>query len=1096
MKQFLKAFARNTVFANIALVLVLIAGLLATGTMKRENFPEFSLDMILINVPFPGADPEEVEEGVSRKIEEALEGLEGLKLIVTYSAENLSTTRLEILENYDTDKVMDEVRTKINAISTFPADAEKPVIEDMSVLDPVLLLYLSADMSERRVKEWAEQITDELQQLKDVSKVTVFGTRNYEIGIEVSEERLREYGLTFDQVAAAVRRSNLNLSGGTIRTHGEEIRLRTMGRKYTGKELAEIVVLARPDGQIITLDRLAEIKDAFNEDPISSMINGEPAVILSVFKTKEEDALAISESVNRFVEQRQSQLPEGVTLKFLYDNTDMLRDRINLLLKNGIIGMMIVFLLLYIFLNARLSFWAGMGIPISIAGAMVILWGLGGTINMISLFGFIMVLGIVVDDAIVVGEAIYVHRKQGEPPLQAAVAGVSEVGMPVVAAVLTTIVAFIPLFYISGIIGKFIAVMPVVVIACLVVSLLECMMMLPAHLSHLPDPGKTNGNLNPFARRLARIHSTTSEGMEWFIERVYTPFLKKALRWRYISLSAAVCLLLLSVGILLSGILKFEVMPEVDGFVMTATVEYPSGTPADVTAGTLDHIEAALLQLADQVKTASGDPLIEDRVTLVGQTMEDIPRTGPHLGSVQAILLSSDKRGIEAKKLMSMWEEQIGPIPGIKSLTFNGLNAGPPGDPIEVWIQGHKMEEILAASDELMARLRKFDGVYQIRSDFSPGKNEIRLSLKPEARTMGLTVDDLARQIYAGYYGNEALRLQRGRDDVRVKVRYTADQRSRVSDLEQVRIRTPQGFEVPLNTVAEFTYAPGYAAIRRADGMRRVTVSAGVDSSKANAGEIFTELNKSFFPQLMHEYPGLRVSLQGEQKKMREAFDPLAIGYPMALLAIFVIIATMFRSYLQPFIIMFSVPFGLIGAVLGHLLLGYDLSLMSVFGMVALTGVVVNDAIVMIERINENLAEGMPFFEAILSGGARRFRAVFLTTVSTVGGLAPLIIETDFQARFLIPMALSLAAGVGFATLLTLIMIPSLMAILNDMRRLLRWAVTRQWPSREDVEPAGRRYDEPKATAPLITGQDNVKPIESVTSIVGLDAEEKKMLFR
>ena len=1066
MKHFLASFARNTVFANIMLVLMLAAGGLTTCSMTRENFPEFSLDMILITVPFPGADPEEVEEGVSRKIEEALEGLEGIKLIETHSAENVSTTRIEVLENFEIETVLDEVRTKINAISNFPVDAEKPVIEEMSVLDPVVLLYLSADMSERRIKEWAELFKDELQLLPEISRVSVFGTRDYEIGIEVSEERLRRYGLSFDQVAAAVRRSNLNMGGGTIRTQGEEIRLRTMGRRYTDKELADIVVLALPDGQIITLDRLADIKDDFSEDPIAATINGEPAVILMVFKTTEEDALAISRAVQDFVARRQAQLPASVSLKVLYDNTDMLQSRIDLMLKNGFIGMFIVFVLLYIFLSARLSLWAGMGIPISIAGAMVILWAMGGTINMISLFGFIMVLGIVVDDAIVVGEAIYVHRKNGEPPLQAAVEGVSEVGMPVVAAVLTTIVAFLPLLYVGGIMGKFIAIMPVVVIACLAVSLIECMFLLPAHLSDLPDPNRADGRPHPVVRQFERLQKGTANGMEWFVERVYTPFLKKALFWRYISLSTAIAILFLSLGLVVGGLLKFEVLPDIDGFIMTATVEYPSGTPAEVTADALGHIEAALLRLQEKIPTLSGEPLIEDRLSLVGQTLEDIPRNGPHLGSVQAILLDSERRGMHAKRLMSLWEQEIGPIPGIKSLTFAGLSAGPPGDPIEVWIQGHQMPDILDASEALMARLRKFDGVYQTRSDFSPGKNEIRLSLKPEAHTLGLTVDDLARQIHAGYFGYEALRLQRGRDDVRVKVRYTADERSRLSDLAQVRIRTADGLEVPLNSVAELTHAPGYATINRADGMRRVTVSAAVDSSRANANEIIAELNHSFFPQLMYQYPGVRVALQGEQKKMREAFTPLGIGYPMALLGIFVVIATMFRSYLQPFVIMFTVPFGIIGAVFGHLLMGYDLSMMSAFGMVALTGVVVNDAIVMIERVNENLAEGLPFFDAIIAGGARRFRAVFLTTVSTVGGLAPLILETDFQARFLIPMALALAAGVAFATALTLVMIPSLLAILNDLRRVVRRWKTGQWPSREAVEPAaGRRIGDPMASS-------------------------------
>ena len=559
-----------------------------------------------------------------------------------------------------------------------------------------------------------------------------------------------------------MQRSNLNMGGGTIRTQGEEIRLRTMGRRYTDKELADIVVLARPDGQMITLDRLADIKDDFSEDPIAAKINGEPAVILMVFKTVEEDALAISRAVQDFVARRQAQLPAGVSLKVLYDNTDMLQSRIDLMVKNGLIGMLIVFGLLYIFLSARLSFWAGMGIPVSIAGAMLILWALGGTLNMISLFGFIMVLGVVVDDAIVVGEAIYVHRKDGQPPLQAAVEGVSEVGMPVIAAVLTTIVAFVPLLYVGGIMGKFIAIMPVVVIACLGVSLVESLLLLPAHLSDLPDANRVRGPSNPVLGYLASLQQATAAGMEWFVARVYTPFLRKALFWRYISLSTAIAILFVSLGLVVGGILKFEVMPDIDGFIMTATVEHPSGTPAEVTADTLGRIEAALLRLQEKIPTLSGEPLIEDRLSLVGQTLEDIPRNGPHLGSVQAILLDSERRGMHAKRLMSLWEQEIGPIPGIKSLTFAGLSAGPPGDPIEIWIQGHQMPAILAASEALMARLRKFDGVYQIRSDFSPGKNEIRLSLKPEAHTLGLTVDDLARQVHADYFGYEALRLQRG----------------------------------------------------------------------------------------------------------------------------------------------------------------------------------------------------------------------------------------------------------------------------------------------------------------------------------------------
>ncbi len=1072
MKKILTAFARNTVFANIVLVMIFMAGWIAVKSMIRENFPEFSLDMIIVSVPYPGADPEEVEEGISRKLEEAIEGVEGIKLYTTESRENQGAANIEVKEDYDITDVLDNVRTKIDAISTFPVDAEKPIIYELTLKDPVIMLYLSGDMSERRLKEWSEQLKDEIQQLPPVSQVGIFGTREYEIGIEISEEKLREYGLTFDQVTDAVRRSNLNLAGGTIRTRGEEIRIRTMGRKYSGEELSSIVVMATPRGDIITLDRLARIVDGFSEDPINATINGEPSVMLIVYKTKEEDSLAISKAVQEFVDDKMAVLPAGSNLKVLYDNTDMLRDRINLLLKNGMIGLIIVFALLWMFLNLRLSFWGGMGIPISISGALFIIWTMGATINMISLFGFIMVLGVIVDDAIVVGEAIYVHRKNGKPPLQAAVDGVMEVGMPVVAAVVTTIVAFIPLMYVGGVMGKFIAILPVVVIACLAISLVECLILLPAHLSHLPDLNAEEESKSRLQKRIEVVHRMTSTGLEWFVKNLYYPFLRHALNWRYVSLCTAMSILLLTIGIVRGGIIKFEVFPALDGFIMTSTVEFPAGTPPAVTRKALDQVEGALLRLAERTATTSGEPLLEDRLTLVGGTLSDIPSFGPQYGAVQAILLPSEKRGVHVDDLMVAWEKEVGRISGVKALTFAGLSAGPPGAPIEVWLQGNNMDHILAASEDLMARLKKFEGVYQVRSDFSPGKNELRLTLKPEARALGLTVNDLARQVYAGYYGDEAVRLQRGRDDIRVKVRYTADERSRVSDLERVRIRTPDGHEVPLFSVAEVSLSPGFSTITRTDGLRRVSVSADVDSNKANANEIFAELVRSFFPAIKSKYPDVKVALQGEQKKMRESFNSLYVGFPLAILGIFIIVATIFRSYTQPFVIMFTIPFGIIGAILGHLLLGYDLSIMSIFGMVALTGVVVNDAIVLIERINKNLAEGLPFFEAIRLGGVRRFRAIFLTSLSTVGGLAPMIMETDMQAKVLIPMALSLAAGVVFATVLTLVLIPSLLVILNDFRRLVFRFRYGRWPTtREEVEPARNRHDNSKEEKTAAIGE-------------------------
>ena len=1062
MKRFLAAFAGNNVFANIFKVLILMAGLIAALSMIRESFPEMSLDSISISVLYPGADPEEVEEGICRKIEEEIKGMEGIKEFTSHSSENMGSVIVEVKEGYDVDDVLTRVKTKVEAIPTFPVDAENPVVEEIIINRQTISLALLGDMSERRLKEWAEKIKEEIQNLPQVTQVSILGTRDYEINIEVSEERLREYGLTFSQVTDAVRRSNMNLAGGTIRTKGEEIRVRTLGRKYTGREISSIVVMARPEGEIITLGRLARIDDGFTEDHVSIKVDGERTVIVNVYNTLEEDALTISQAVRAYLEKKEQQLPEGLTIKILSDETDMLRSRFDLLIKNGMIGLFIVFMTLWAFMNTRVSVWCGMGIPISVAGGMLILWISGGTLNMMSLFAFIMVLGIVVDDAIVVGEAIYVHRKEGDPPLKAAVEGVSEVGMPVIAAVLTSVVAFIPLTNVGGVFGGFVYCLPVVVIACLMTSLLDSLILLPAHLNDLPDtydPESWNSGgkrPNPLSRGLILLQNYTGNKMERFVERVYIPFLSKTLKWRYISLCSAITLLFLTIGLIRGGIIKYSMFPKADGFRITSTLKFPDGTPQEVVQGAVDKVQNAVKLIGERTKTISGEPLIRHTTATVGQTLSFRPETSPNVGAVQATLLPSEDRGVHSQDLAVMWEKEVGGIPGIESLTYEGGGFGPPGAPIEIWVQGHDMKMILNAADELIEWLHRYDGVYQVRSDFAPGKNEIRLNLKPEARAFVLTVDDLARQVNAGYYGSEALRLQRGRDDIRVKVRYTEEERTRLTGLEQIRIRTPGGLEVPLISVADFHYAPGYSTITRTNGMRRIQVSAEVDPNIANTREIMGELTGNYLTDFKHRYPDLNISIQGEQEHDRETFGSLLIGFPLAIIGIFIIIATMFRSYLQPFIILFTVPFGIIGAILGHLVLGFDLGIMSAFGIIALTGIVVNSAIVLIDRVNTNISKGMSFFDAVQTGAARRFRAVFLTTISTVGGLAPLILETDFQAHDLVPMAISIAAGVLFATLLTLILIPSLLTILNDFRQVIYKVKNGRWPSREEVEPSSK----------------------------------------
>ena len=1063
MRGFISAFARNTVFANILLIGVLFAGGLAAKFMVREMFPDFSVDIITVSVPFPGADPEEVEEGICQRIEESIDGLEGIKQYTTRSHENVGTAIIEIEEGYDVAKAKDEVKSRVDAISTFPVDAEKPIITEIILKREVMILALSGPLDERGLKEWAERTKIELRNLDGVSQVSVVGASDYEIAIEVSEERLQEYGLTFDQVVQAVRQSSLNQAGGTVRTQGEEIRLRTLGRKYWGDEFGSIVLLARPEGEVITLDRVATVRDGFTEDRISSTLNGVPALLLLVSKTSEEDAIAISKVVRKYVDRKQESLPEGLTIKVWSDSSEMIEARIQLLCRNGVIGLTLVFLLLWLFLDLRLSFWAAMGIPISLLGALAIMYALGATLNMLSLFGLIMVVGIVVDDAIVVGEAVYVHRKRGDSPLGAAVEGVVEVGVPVIAAVTTTIVAFLPLMFVGGIMGKFIAILPVAVICSLTISLLECLVMLPAHLSDLPDPNDPERlervRRNP-ARRLRRW---VSHLLESFVEHVYGPLVGWVIRWRYVALCVAVLVFCVAMGLVAGGFLKFVMFPQIDGDTLIATVEFPDGTPITVTREAVQRIEQAIYRVAEENPTKSGDPMLENVYAMVGSSLQDQPgrelggTTTTYTGSVRVEMLDSELRGIHSKRLMTLWEEAIGPIPGAVALTVEGMEAGPPGKPIEVWLQGEDMDEILAAADELVERLKEFEGVSQVQHDFRPGKNEIRLELKPNARTLGLTVNDLARQVFAGYYGEEALRLQRGRDDIRVRVRYPEDERKELSQLNAIRIRTPQGYEVPLKSVANLSYGPGYAGITRTNGQRRVEVSAEVDTNRANTTEIVDELESGFFDELLARHYGVSLSLQGAKRDTAESMGSLFVGFPLALVGIFVIIATIFRSYVQPMVIMLTVPFGIIGALFGHLVMGFDVTIISMFGIVALSGVVVNDAIVLIECVNSFIARGMPVFEAFRRGGVRRFRAIFLTTISTCGGLTPMIMEKDFQAQFLIPMAISLAFGVAFATLLTLLLIPCLLAIFNDLKRAWRAALTGRWPTPEEVEPAAKR---------------------------------------
>ena len=1057
MKALIESIAQNKVLANLLMLFILLSGVAAATLMIREDFPSFTLDTVSVSLGWDGASPQDTEEGVSLKVEEAIDGIQGIETFTTTSSEGNSTTTITVKYGYDASSVYEKVKNKIDQISTFPSTADNPVVTLPTITKPVLTLGLSGSMDERELKELAKTVRDELKALPSISQAEMTGTRDYQITVTVSEETLQKYGFTLADVTTAIQNSSLNRSGGTIKTQGETFSLRTKGKRYSGKELEKIVILAKTTGETLTLGQLATVTDGFKEDRLRIESDGSSAAFVTVSKTDKEDAIAIANAVQAYIAEKNESLPSQSQLTILVDNTQEIRGAITMLAQNGIMGLLLVFAMLWLFLDTRLAFWAGMGIPISLAGGLAILWMLGYTINTVSLFGLIMVLGIVADDAIVVGEAIYVHRKKGAGPISATVLGIREVGLPVMAAVATTVVAFIPLMNINGILGKIVIGLSVAVVACLAISLVECLVLLPAHLSDLPDPNRKKVSRFALVRAIDAFHTRSVASMETVAKSFYQPLLKKVVKNRYLALCVAVTIALVTTGLFQGGLLKYVMFPELDSTEVVASVTFPEGTPYKTTQQAVKKIEAGLLSLAEKTKTVSGEPLIKHRVTVFGQSTSNhlghLGSTGAHAGGVQVSLLDSSKRGIHAQQICRAWENEVGPIAGVQKLTFSSGAGGPDGGAIGIALQGGTLKALEGASKEIRNRLQKIDGVFRIRDDSSPGKNEITFTLKPEARTLGITVQDLSDQLFAAYYGKEAVKIQRGEDEVDVMVTYTENERRTLESLQQMRIKTTSGALVPLVEVANFITTPGYAKITRTDKKRELTVSADVNTEKVVAGDVLQELSNGFLSEVQSKW-GVGVQLKGDAEKDKKAFGSMAIWVPLAILTIYMIVAAMFHSYLQPVIILITIPFGLIGAFLGHFLMGINLCMFSVFGMVALTGVVVNDAIVLIDRINTNLKEGIPFEKAVIQGGTRRFRAVMLTSITTIGGLLPLIMESDPAAQSMVPMGVSLAAGIAFATLLTLLLIPALLMIINDARCGLSFLRHNSWPVREAVEPA------------------------------------------
>ena len=1035
MKRLIAWFAGNPVAANLLMTVLAAGGLLSILQLRQEDLPARELGLVQVTVPYLGAAPEEVESGVAIRIEEALGGVSGIYRMTSTSREGVASVLVELETNANRVQTANEIKSRIDAISTFPRETERPVVSLLSTRYDGLEVVISGAADERTLKTLALRMRDDIVAMDGISSVEVTHVRPDEISIEVSGQTLRRMGLTFDQVADAVRRTSLDMPGGSIRTDAGEILLRAQGQAYTSDDLRDVVVLARKDGTRVRLDEVATIIDGFQEGDTEARFDGEPAAIVKVYLVGDEEIVAMSTQVRAYVEEARARVPDGVSLAIWQDASETLRARIDILLSSAATGLLLVLLLLTLPLHFRVAMWVAAGIPIAMLGTIAMFGALGFTISTLTILGFILVLGIVVDDAIVVGERIYAREQDGEDQLTAAVKGTSEVAVPVIFGVLTTIAAFIPLIFAVGVMGEMISVIGYVVVLCLGFSVVESQLILPAHLAHrgrrLPALGRTI-----VAAAWQRFQQRIATGFERFAEEIFGPALRRVLDWRYPTLAIAFGLLPVAIALITSGRIELQFLRLIESDSVIARLQMPAGVAVEQTAVAARRIEDAALRLKAELDEANpgGPSLVRHLFASVGLPLGGGLQSAPesHTAELELNLVPASERGdLKVSEVANRWRELTGQVRDAVSLTFTttGILAG---DAISIQLQGRDVDELAEAAARLRTELARFDGVHDIADSFRSGKQEARISLRPEGRQLGLTLNDLARQTRQAFYGEEVQRVQRGAEDVRIMVRYPEAERRSLGDLEDMRVRTANGAEIPFAAVADIELGRGYSDITRINRRRVVTVRADVDRRLTSPQVVLAALEADALPRILADYRGLDYSLTGEQEIQNETLTGLLTLIPVALFAIYALLAIPLRSYVQPLVIMSIIPFGALGAIVGHIVMGWPLIITSIFGLVSLAGVVVNSSLVLVDYANRLRRRGADVREAVHRACIVRFRPILITSVTTFAGLMPLMLNKSPATDFFVPMAISLAWGIVFATVITLFLAPCLYLIVED----------------------------------------------------------------